>query len=419
MLKGITRIFLYEFKRQARRPGYIFTSFGIPIIALTIFFGIMFIQQSRQNNPPEPEKTPEKNPFQSRAVGFIDYSGLIEEPKDARLIKFENEEAARAALKTNEIGFYYVVPANYLEVGDIDMYFDRITLTGLDNVALQQLVIESLIEKSDNNIDANLIRRLQTKPEITTHTLNSTGNVRQAAGEGESFVLVYIFALLLMMTAFTTSGYLMQSVLEEKESRMVEVILSSVKPRNLLAGKILALGTLGLVQMATWVLTTIYIMRSLASSAIPGIDNLIAFNISNGQLAIIVLYFILGYLLFGSAYAAIGAISTSMREGPQLAAFITLPAAVPLWATSLFATAPNGSAAVILSIIPVTSPLAMVMRASITDVPFEQVALSAVLLLATVLFMMWFAARLFRVNTLLSGQMPKFRDLLRLVRENA
>jgi ABC-2 type transport system permease protein len=112
----------------------------------------------------------------------------------------------------------------------------------------------------------------------------------------------------------------------------------------------------------------------------------------------------------------VGAISNSAREGPQYAVVFTLPAVIPLYFISVFLTAPDAGLPVVLSLFPITAPIAMVMRLLITTVPAWQIILSLALLALTIFGMMWLAGRLFRVQTLLAGQTPKLRDLARIVR---
>ena len=410
----IFRVFRYELRRQGRRRGYLFVTIGIPIIALLLFFGFRIYQQTQQRSGGAVVSN-DSVVRNARPAGVVDYSGLLRLPLFSGLTAFKTEDEAAAALRNNTIGAYYVIAADYVESGKIDMYYDRFNLSNLtNNATLNQLLIEGLVARSGKQIDRGLIARMQAKgSDFTAHTLNDAGGVKKNAGEGAAFALVYLFGLMLVFSAFTTSGYLMQSVVEEKESRMIEVVLSSIRPGHLLAGKILSLGLLGLVQMVLWVAAAVYIFRQIAPEA-PGMTEL---TISTGQFVVLLIYFLLGYLLFASIYASIGAIVSNMREGPQYAAVVTIPAAIPLWATAILAAAPDGGLAVGLSIFPLTAPLAMVMRSAITEVPLVQLVISIGLLVATIIFAMWIAGRLFRVNTLLSGQIPRLRDLPRLVRE--
>jgi ABC-2 type transport system permease protein len=184
----------------------------------------------------------------------------------------------------------------------------------------------------------------------------------------------------------------------------------------LLAGKILALGLLGLLQMVVWLGALVLVGRFALSSNLPQVAALTSFALPPDRLILFLLYFIFGYLFFAAAYGIVGALSNSMQEGPQYAVIFTLPAVIPLYFSSLFTTTPDAAIPTILSIFPVTAPLGMVMRIAITTVPFWQIALSLVLLIVLDVAMIWIAGRMFRVTTLLAGQLPKLRDIPRLLR---
>jgi ABC-2 type transport system permease protein len=429
-MTGIWRIMRYEFWRTLRRRGYQFATFGIPVLAIVIYYGVVAWQQAQANRPPSNEEVVAPPPGVNlpggglvQTIGVVDLSDTISETDSQRLALFKTEAEAQQALREAKITYYYLIAADYLETGTVSMHFERITLSNIDNRSLRRLLVDSLMAKHRGRLTeaeaTQLVTRIQTLPSFTPNTISAAGDVQQSLAEGANFGLVYIFALVLLFVAFTTSGYLMQSVVEEKETRMVEVVLSSVRPRDLLAGKVLALSALGLIQMVLWFGALLFILNRLTTEAIGTIIPLLGFTVTPYQIVVIVIYFVLGYLYFAASYAVIGAVATNMREGPQIAAVVTLPAAVPLWATSLFAIAPDGPVPTALSIIPFTSPIAMVMRATISEVPVIQVVVSAALLLATVVLMMWLAGRVFRVNVLLSGQMPTLRDLVRVVRETA
>ena len=418
-MKAIARVFQYEFKRSLARRSYLFVTIGIPIIALVIFYGIQFYQQTRRSGADAtaapPVEIAEDSPLRNiQPMGYVDLSGLLQRSPFTNLIPFESEAAAMQALQDERISAYYVIHADYLDTGAISMYVDRLNLGSADQSPLRMLIVNSLAAQVERPVEPQIISLLQSRRyPANNHTLTDSGEV-QATNEDVAMGLVYVFALVLMISTFTTSGYLMQSVVEEKETRMVEILLSSMRPRDLLAGKFLALSILGLVQMFAWGATVVFIITQLGA-----IDpSLAGLTITPGQLAVLAIYFVLGYLFFGSGYAAIGALATNMREGPQLAVLITLPAVLPLYALTIIATAPNGPLAVGLSLFPVTAPMTMVMRAAITEVPIAELLISMALLSLTIAGMIWLAGRLFRVNTLLSGQMPKFKDILRLVREN-
>jgi ABC-2 type transport system permease protein len=273
-----------------------------------------------------------------------------------------------------------------------------------------------LLGELSQGIDRNLFSRLVDPANIREINLQRDASGKTQTNFGADFAVAYLFAILLMLAVFTTNGYMMQTVIEEKETRLIEILISSMRPTQLLAGKILALGLLGLLQIIVWLMALILLGRLAAGSGITVLMALVNLNLTPMQVFLFLLYFVGGYLFFAAAYGMVGAISASMQEGPQFAVFFTLPAAIPLYFISLFTTAPDSPLPVILSLIPITAPLSMVMRISITTVPVWQIAVSLILLIALDLVMIWLAGRMFRVQTLLAGQAPKLRDIPRLLR---
>ncbi|MCC7209110.1 MAG: ABC transporter permease [Anaerolineae bacterium] len=418
-MTGIWRIFRYEIVRQAKRRSYQFITFGVPIIAIAIFFGLRAYSDARQaeaeqSGQPQTPQIAEDSPLRDvLPLGYVDESGLLKPSTYTNLVAFESQEAAQQAVADGVISAYYVVESDYLSTGDVRMVVNRPGLDNLDSGALRMLIIDSLKEKLPDAIDPRVIMVLQARQfGVENHTLSDAGEV-QVKNDDAAMGLVYVFVLVLLLSTFTTSGYLMQSVVEEKENRMVEVLLSSIRPRDLLFGKYFALSVLGLLQMVAWGAALLFILSQLGQLD----PNLIGLGVTPNQVAVMAIYYVLGFLLFGAAYAAIGALVTNMREGPQYVTMITLPAVLPVYAMPAVAAAPNSALAVALSIFPITAPIGMVMRAALVEVPFIELAISITLLSLTVIGFIWLAARFFRVNVLLSGQMPKARDLLRLVRE--
>jgi ABC-2 type transport system permease protein len=173
---------------------------------------------------------------------------------------------------------------------------------------------------------------------------------------------------------------------------------------------------LGFLQVVVYVATAIVLAQISSNSS--ALVNTFANNleIPFEKLPILLVYFVLAYLFFAAGFGAVGALSNSMSEGPNLTLIFVLPAVVPFYFLSVFLEDPNGTLPVVMSIFPITAPIAMVMRVSMVAVPFVQVAVSLVLLSLMVLGMFWLAGRLFRMQTLLAGNTPKFRDLPKLLR---
>lgn len=418
-MTGIWRIFRYELIRHIQKRGYLLITFGVPVLAIAIFFGLRAISDARQaeaaqSGQPAAPIISEDSPLQDvLPMGYVDESGLLKPSTFTNLLQFEDEAAAQQAVEDGVIGAYYVVAEDYLTTGDIRMVVNRPGFDNLDSGALRMLIVDSLLERLPDAVDPQTVSVLQAnRYGAANHTLSDAGEV-EVTNEDAAMGLVYVFVLVLMFSTFTTSGYLMQSVVEEKENRMVEVLLSSVRPRDLLFGKYFAMSVLGLLQMLAWGGATLFILSQVVQLD----PSLIGLSVTPSQIVVLAIYYVLGFLLFGAAYAAIGALVTNMREGPQYVTMVTLPAVAPIYAMPAVAAAPNSALAVALSMIPVTSPLGMVMRATLVEVPLIELIISIGLLSLTVIGVIWLAARFFRVNVLLSGQVPKFRDILRLVRE--
>ena len=200
----------------------------------------------------------------------------------------------------------------------------------------------------------------------------------------------------------------MASVIKEKENRVIEVVLSSVRPFQIMSGKIVGQGLTGLLQIALWLAAGAMVLR-ITNISLPGVG---VSGLPPSLIALLLVYYLAGYALFASFAAGIGAVSTSMREGPQLSMLYTMPAMLPLIFLSQIVTEPNGAMAVFFSFFPLTSPLGMVMRVLLTAVPAWQIALSLLILFVSVGGGLWVATRLFRVNSLLSGQVPSGKQLL-------
>jgi ABC-2 type transport system permease protein len=419
MNRHILQVFGYELKRNLRRRGFLFTSFGLPLIAIILVLGIRFISernaQNAANNPQSDNPPAAERDERIERAGYVDLTGEFTDPGDLsdRLTPYPDEAAARAALDAGEIDVYYLIPVNYLETGDVTLVMPHFSLTQADSNLIEELVLNHLA----SDVDPNLFRRLVNP----VSALQEANLQRDATGQTESnfdsdFAIVYIFAITLLLSVFMTNGYLMQTVIEEKETRLIEILISTMRPGVLLAGKILALGLLGLIQIIVWIGALLLVGKLVAGDPTSPLAALATISLEPTEVIVLILYFIFGYLFFAAAYGMIGAVSNSMQEGPQYAAVFTLPAAIPMYFIALFISSPDSPLAIILSLIPITAPLSMVMRVTISTVPLWQILVSLGLLILTDVFMIWAAGRLFRVQTLLAGQVPKLRDIPRLLR---
>jgi len=421
MSQHIWKVFTYELKRNVRRKGFLFTTFGIPLIGFVILFGYRLISEANARMQPAGQTdgvAVEEEGLDFNGIeraGYVDLSGQFADPGDMSelLIRYDDEATAAAAMAAGAIDVYYVIRADYLETGDVTLVVPRFSLNLASGAPIRRLILNELAADVP---DENLFNRLLNPANIETINLARDASGQTRTNFGSDFAVVYVFAIALMMSVFLTNGYLMQTVIEEKETRLIEILISTMRPTQLLTGKILALGLLGLLQIVVWVGSLFLLGRLVAGDTASPLAALASVSLTADKVLVLLVYFIFGYLFFAAAYGMVGAISNSMQEGPQFAVIFTLPAYIPLYFLMVFITTPDAPLPVILSLIPITAPLSMVMRVTLTIVPLWQIALSLALLILTDVVLIWLAGRMFRVQTLLAGQTPKLRDIPRLLR---
>ncbi len=420
-MRHTLQVFLYELRRNLRRRGYLLTTFGVPLLALALMFVLQRVNLSSADTANQIVDAMETAGIQR--AGFIDESGLFTgaaapAPYTDVLTEYASEDEARAAIDAGEIEGYYIIAADYMDSGRVRLALPRMSIIDVSEAPIEALILSVLTQDEDEDV----VTRIFNPSNVQATNLSITNVQAGSAEESEdaNFVLVYVFTIALMMSLFVTNGYLMQSVIEEKETRLIEILISTVRPIQLLAGKILAMGLLGLLQMLVWV-GGIYLALRLVSGegtdqALGILSSLATVQLPMDILPLLIVFFVLAYTLFAALYAIVGALSNSMREGPQYAVIFTMPAVIPLYFLAVFISEPGGGLAVALSLFPLTAPIAMTIRLLVSSVPTAQILLSLALLALTVVAAMWAAGRLFRVQTLLAGQLPKLREIPRLLR---
>ncbi|HEX2619018.1 MAG TPA: ABC transporter permease [Phototrophicaceae bacterium] len=412
-MKSTLKVFRYEITRNIRRRGYIFTTLGLPILIIAISIFVQWIGNKSTENQ-TPEEIVQQLQFNFGGIkkaGYVDSSGLFDESAaSSDLESFSDQASAEAALNSGDVDAVYVIPPDYAETGKVTLVVPEITLNNVSTEPVKKLVFNAL----GQDLPVATLARLQNPAFINTVNLKrAPTNENAVNNEDTNFALVYGFGILFFMTIFGTNGYLMQSVIEEKENRLVEILLSSVRPTQLLSGKILALGLLGLAQVLTWIAIGYAYLSLQMSRGLP--NPLASVYIPLDVLPILLIYFILGYLTFAAIFGAVGAVSNSMSEGPQLSIIFGIPIFITFYLFPSFLSSPDAALPTFLSLFPLTSPLGMIMRSVVSPVPVWQVALSVGLLVAWVVFMFWVAGKMFGVQTLLSGKVPKLRELPRLI----
>jgi ABC-2 type transport system permease protein len=248
---------------------------------------------------------------------------------------------------------------------------------------------------------------------LSSTTLTETGKVAPEQGGYGNAIIPLVFSLLLQLSIVFSAVYLLTGLTEEKESRLIEVLLSSVSTRQLLVGKVLGIGLAGLLQVIVWVVS-VPLLLSLASSTFGGLVSTL--QIPANFILLCIVYFVLGYLLFAVLFAGIGAVYSNMREAQQLVTAFVLIAISPLWFTALLWSIPDNPVWVVLSIFPFTAPVQVILRLGVTNVAAWELVASITLLVLTIVGGLLLSARILRAYLLMYGKKPAFADIVRSLR---
>ena len=316
------------------------------------------------------------------------------------MIAFTSETEARAALQAGKLQAYYVLPADYQTSGDLRV----VHIVDLKSPARQQFynfLAANLLKNTDPVIAMRLVKGADV-------TIKSADGSRSLGSDNWfSFLIPFVGGIVFIVTMFTTGGYLMQAVVEEKENRTMEVLITSVSPNQFMAGKIVGDICVGLTQILAWslfILVPILIARNT-------ITLLQGIRISSQTLLVLLLTMLPSFVLVAALMATIGATVTEAREGQPMTGLISLPIWIPYMLTGLLISSPNSLLALGLSLIPLTAPVTMLIRDGLTILPAWQIALSSGIQILCAAGAIWLAGRAFRLGMLRYGKRLRWGEL--------
>jgi ABC-2 type transport system permease protein len=324
---------------------------------------------------------------------------------------FPDQFSAEVALRANDVSQVLVVPADYLQSGRVRRYARSSSLfSNADRRAIGAWLASNLVAQ---RVDAAAAARVAHPAENELlFTLDKDGKFERKDDQREmfDFLLPAMFTILLGFSITLGGQYLLQGVSEEKESRILESLLCTVSAEELMAGKLLGLGAAGLLVVAIW------LSMGLASAG-PALA-MMQLHVPTSLLVLAVVYFLLGYLFYGSLMTGIGAVTNNMREAQQFAVWFSFANFVPFIMITSVLARPNAPLAVFLSLFPPTAATTMMMRMTAPNsaVPPLQIAASLVILGGTALLALLASSRVFRIGLLLYGKTPNLPEILRWVR---
>jgi ABC-2 type transport system permease protein len=396
-------IFRHEFRHMMKRKAFIILTLLVPVLAL-ISIGVF--QLAAAGESPAVEAV---------TIGYVDEAGGFGQSTTQgyiELVRFDTRDDATAALINGVISEYFAIPSDYLSTGVINRYTlkRQLETPPAISTAIKNFLTGNMLA---DKVPPETVYRIEAPLELVTTRLTETGEVAAEQGGYGNVIIPAIFGLLLALSLQASTIYLVQGLGDEKESRLIEVLLSSVSSRQLLTGKVLGLGAAGLVQVVVW-LISLPLLLSLASSTIGGFFNTI--QLPANFLVLGIIYFILGYLLFAALSAGVGAISPSAREGQQLSMIYAMLVYIPLWFASFLFIFPDSPIWSVLTIFPVTAPIAAMLKLGVTGIAAWELAASLAVLVLSIILVMSLAIRAFRVYLLMYGKRPAWGEVIRNLR---
>ncbi len=313
-------------------------------------------------------------------------------------------------IATGAIDGYMILPKDVLTRKTISYYAKNVGDLGSSsqiNSAINKAIIERRITQA--GLQTEDVRQLMSSVRLDMH------NARGEKERGQTFILSFGLLMIIYITILVYGVMVMRGVIEEKQSRIIEILLSSVRPFELMLGKLIGIGLVGLTQYVTWATFGLLISGLTALPALAANWDKIP-KIPVAQLVFFVIFFVLGYFLYATLYATVGAIVSNDEDGQQMQMPVTMTIVIPVMISTLVMRNPNGTAAIVLSLIPFFTPVIMFLRISLQMPPWWQIALSIVLLVATILGVVWVAAKIYRVGVLMYGKRPTIPELVRWLR---
>jgi len=326
-----------------------------------------------------------------------------------------DEDELRASILADIYDGVLIVGPDALESNSVKYMARNVTdFQELERIesAVSDVVVSHRL--SQEGLDPSRVKQLTKHVDLKTLKATKEGAREE---KGATFFLTFVLVFFLYMTVLLYGISVMRSILEEKSSRVVEVVLSSVKPFQLMMGKILGTGAVGLVQFTVWAgfgVLAVLLGGSVYSAFGAGEMPLSGVPIS--LFLYFVVYFLLGFFLYATLYAAVGAIATTEQEAQQVQRPVTILVVIPILLLNLFMRTPDSNLAVAFSLVPFFSPILMFARICIASPPGGEIALSIGILIASILLSVWVVAKIYRVGILMYGKRATLPEIVKWLR---
>jgi ABC-2 type transport system permease protein len=423
-MSKIALIIQREFLSRVTKKSFLLTTLLVPLIFPAIFATIIYFIEREESSS------------ETQTILVLDETNSFDFTDDERFtytpINGTLDQAKTAFQEGDDYALLYIPEYDMENPSGFAMYARSATslkVSSIINRKVEEMVRQKKLNTYD--IDQAMLDRLKTNIDVTTYDI-SQGQEKES-NQNVSFGIGYITGFLIYMFMFAYGGQVMQGVIEEKSNKIVEVIISTVKPFQLMMGKILGVASVGLFQVVIWIvlMTTVFTVV-LAMFGVDMSENMMqARNVSENDaqqilatlsqipftriILTFIFYFLGGYLLYGALFAAVGSAVDTPSEAQQFMFPIMIPLIAGIIGMTSIVNNPEGNVSFWLSIIPFTSPIAMMGRIGY-GVPAWELALSMVLLILGFLGTTWLAGRIYRIGILMHGSKVNYKVLAKWIR---
>lgn len=385
----------FEFVKTVRRKGFILGTLGLPLLLLVVI-GLSLYTGAGIGTAATNQTT-----------GYVDAAGFVQAAPG--YIQYPDTDAGKAALVKGDIHNLLIVPADYLKTGTLTVYTMDSSLLGStgSSQAVQAFMAQNLLRRE--NVSEETSQKILSPSSPSVIVLDESGSPK-GAQEIAGFILPFAMTMVLALGIMTSSGYLMQGIGEEKESRRGEFLLSHCSAEELLAGKILGYAGVSLLQIGVWVAI------ALAVVALSPVAALFSGLQVTWLVCLAVVYFILGYFLFSVSIACTASLAPSVREAQQVSAVFSMFAVFPLIFLQFLLQDPNSLPMQVLTYFPYTAPFIVMVRLTLVTVPPYEIVMSLAILVLSIVVLTRLAARIFRMGMLTYGKRASLADVWRFIR---
>lgn len=418
-----------EYLEIVRTKMFIISTLLTPLFMIAIFLVPMLLAQIRTGRPETIAIVDNTD------IGiYEDIKNHIESDEDLKarynLIKkqanlYEEVEAfsaLREKVLGRELDAFIVADRDILKTGNITYYSQNVSNFNTQRL-LENTLNSIVVVNRFRLMDIDEIVLAQNLDPIDFQVMRVTKE-GETVDKGQGFIISYVFILLIYMTILMYGVTVLRGVIQEKSSRVIEIVISNLRPFDLLMGKVLGIGLVGLTQYLVWLVLGYLITNNMGSiSGAFGLSGMMSEaelleqlkDIPLSVFAYFVIFFILGYFLYSTLYAAIGSMVDNEQEANYIQSPLIMFLVIPMLIIPLVIQNPDSGISVFLSMFPFFSPMLMFLRITVLQPPFYQILLSIIILILTIIFSTYIASKIYRVGILMYGKKPSFKEVMKWI----